>query len=246
MSNSSGIVIRRAGAVPAAVLILMRFVWRYGGTHLLPMSRVEGLPSVVQVITSLPPGFHQYKFCVDGEWKHDEHQPHTTIPVLGIVNTVLLAMQSNNTDGLYLNRNNPTRATNMDEDGDDNQASRHMVRIPDRTLTYTFPRTNESDLQVSRRRVSEFLSSKTAYELLPHSSKVVALDVDLPVKQALLHILHKEGVYVAPLCDSRVGQFVGVLSASDFILILEIVGQILLRNNLIHTPLLHGRRGKHT
>ncbi|KAM7280558.1 hypothetical protein ACFE04_007692 [Oxalis oulophora] len=235
MSNSSGIVIRRAGAVPAAVLIPMRFVWRYGGTHvslsgsfngwtqLLPMSRVEGLPSVVQVITSLPPGFHQYKFCVDGEWKHDEHQPHTTIPVLGIVNTVLLAMQPNNTDGLNLNPNNPTRATNMDEDGDDNQASQQMVRIPGRTLTYTNPRTSESDLQVSRRRVSEFLSSKTAYELLPHSSKVVALDVDLPVKQAL-HILHKEGVYVAPLCDSRIGQFVGVLSASDFILMLKELG----------------------
>jgi len=66
--------------------------------------------------------------------------------------------------------------------------------------------------------------------------QVVALDVDLPVKQAF-HILHEQvaifffsqmhdldnlqGVFMAPLWDFCKGQFVGVLSASDFILILR-------------------------
>ncbi|MCI32482.1 sucrose nonfermenting 4-like protein, partial [Trifolium medium] len=34
------------------------------------------------------------------------------------------------------------------------------------------PRMSESDLEVSRRRISEFLSGHTAYELLPESGKV--------------------------------------------------------------------------
>ncbi|CAI0460035.1 unnamed protein product [Linum tenue] len=54
-------------------------------------------------------------------------------------------------------------------------------------------------------------------------SQVIALDVKLPVKQAF-HILHEQGVPVAPLWDFSKGQFVGVLSAMDFILILRELG----------------------
>ncbi|XP_074301038.1 sucrose nonfermenting 4-like protein [Silene latifolia] len=76
------------------------------------------------------------------------------------------------------------------------------------------------DVQVSRQRISLFLSQHTAYELLPESGKVVALDVTLPVKQAF-HILYEHGVPVAPLWDFSESRFVGVLSAIDFILILR-------------------------
>ncbi|KAJ6359765.1 hypothetical protein OIU77_003885 [Salix suchowensis] len=79
------------------------------------------------------------------------------------------------------------------------------------------------DLEVSRHRISAFLSSHTAYELLPESGKVIALDVTLPVKQAF-HILYEQGIPVAPLWDFCKGQFVGVLTASDFILILRELG----------------------
>lgn len=34
----------------------------------------------------------QYKFYVDGEWRHDEHQPHVT-GNYGIVNTLLLTRE---------------------------------------------------------------------------------------------------------------------------------------------------------
>jgi hypothetical protein len=40
---------------------------------------------VFAVVCNLPPGVHQYKFIVDGEWRHDENQPYMPDP-LGNVN----------------------------------------------------------------------------------------------------------------------------------------------------------------
>ncbi|KAH1229650.1 Sucrose nonfermenting 4-like protein [Glycine max] len=58
---------------------------------------------------------------------------------------------------------------------------------------------------------------------LPQSGKVVALDITLPVKQAF-HALYREGISMAPLWDSNKCQFVGMLSAMDFILVLKEMG----------------------
>ncbi|XP_019425810.1 PREDICTED: sucrose nonfermenting 4-like protein isoform X1 [Lupinus angustifolius] len=214
---------RDVGGVSGTVLIPMRFVWPYGGrsvflsgsftrwSELLPMSPVEGCPSVFQVVYSVSPGYHQYKFYVDGEWRHDEHQPYVS-GEYGIVNTVLLATDPNYIP--VLTREIPS-GNNMDVD---NEAFRRMqVRLPDST------RISDADVQISRQCISAFLSMHTAYELLPESGKVVALDIELPVKQAF-HILHEQGIYVAPLWDFGKGKFVGVLSASDFILILRELG----------------------
>ena len=41
--------------------------------------------SVFAVVCNLPPGYHQYKFIVDGEWRHDENQAFIQDP-LGNVN----------------------------------------------------------------------------------------------------------------------------------------------------------------
>jgi len=51
----------------------------------------------------------------------------------------------------------------------------------------------------------------------------VALDVALPVKQAF-HALYEQGIPGAPLWDSSQQQFVGMLTASDFISILQRLG----------------------
>ncbi|KAI4317613.1 hypothetical protein L6164_025471 [Bauhinia variegata] len=228
MFNSSMDSAREAGAVAGTVLIPMRFVWPYGGrsvylsgsfarwSELLPMSPVEGCPTLFQVIYSLTPGYHQYKFFVDGEWRHDEHQPFIT-GEYGIVNTVFLA-----TDPNYMPVLTPDIASGSNMDVD-NEAFRRVVRLTDGTLTEVLPRISDADVQTSRQRISAFLSTHTAYELLPESGKVVALDVDLPVKQAF-HILHEQGIPIAPLWDFCKGQFVGVLSALDFILILRELG----------------------
>lgn len=77
-----------------------------------------------------------------------------------------------------------------------------------------------SDLDATKQRVVDFLNRHTVYELLPESGKVVALDVTLPVKQAF-HALYEQAVPSAPLWDVESQQFVGMLSASDFITILR-------------------------
>ncbi|KDD72481.1 hypothetical protein H632_c3290p0, partial [Helicosporidium sp. ATCC 50920] len=83
-----------------SLFVPTKFVWRFGGNqvHLcgsftrwvetVTMSPVENEPSVFQVVVHLPPGYHQYKFIVDGEWRHDEAQPFMPDP-LGNVNNWL-------------------------------------------------------------------------------------------------------------------------------------------------------------
>ena len=53
------------------------------------MTAVEGQAvGTFAVVVHLPPGYHQYKFIVDGEWRHDESQPFMPDP-LGNVNNWL-------------------------------------------------------------------------------------------------------------------------------------------------------------
>ncbi|WJX23662.1 AMP-activated serine/threonine-protein kinase regulatory subunit, variant 2 [Trifolium repens] len=221
--------VRDVGSVVGTVLIPTRFVWPYGGrsvflsgsftrwSELLPMTPVEGCPTVFQVIYRLPPGYHQYKFFVDGEWRHDENHPYVH-GQYGIVNTVLLA-----TDPNYIPLITSDIASGNNMDVDNETFRRVQVRVADNALSEALPRISDTDVQISRQRISAFLSKHTAYELLPESGKVVALDVDVPVKQAF-HILHEQGIYMAPLWDMSKGQFVGVLSALDFVLILRELG----------------------
>ncbi|CAI9284786.1 unnamed protein product [Lactuca saligna] len=192
--SASGMDYGREGGGAGTILTPARFVWPYGGRSVYlsgsftgwsehwPMTPVEGCPTVFQTICSLPPGYHQYKFIVDGEWRHDEHQPFVT--------------------GNYGVR---------------------VVRVSDCTSHDLLTRISDADLAVSRQRISVFLSTHMAYELLPESGKVIALDVELPVKQAF-HILFEQGISTAPLWDFSKGQFVGVLSALDFILIMRELG----------------------
>lgn len=47
-----------------------------------------------------------------------------------------------------------------------------QVQISDGTLTDTVPAISDADIQLSHQRVSAFLTSHSAYELLPESGKV--------------------------------------------------------------------------
>ncbi|KAI3975670.1 hypothetical protein MKX01_023096 [Papaver californicum] len=211
------------GAVTGVNLIPARFVWQYGGTRVfisgsftrwtesIPMSPVEGCPLMFQAILSLPPGYHQYKFFVDGEWRHDERLPIVS-GNYGIVNIRRLIREPDSSP------ETPRSRSHMDVD-----AFESVVTVIDDTLQEAVPNVSSVDLEVSRRRISVFLSTYTAYELLPESGKVIALDVNLPVKQAF-HILYEQGITVAPLWDFCNAQFVGVITASDFLLILRELG----------------------
>ncbi|KAL8486252.1 hypothetical protein ACS0TY_023093 [Phlomoides rotata] len=210
------------------VLIPTRFVWPYGGRVVYisgsftgwtqwPMTPVEGCPTVFQTICRLPPGYHQYKFVVDGEWRHDEHQPFINNSI-GIVNTILLTRESEYLSPMLSPQVPP--GSSMDVD---NEAFQRAVRLSDGTSPEPFPTISDADLEISRHRIAVFMSAHKAYELLPDSGKVIALDVELPVKQAF-HILHEQGIPMAPLWDFSKGKFVGVLSALDFILIMRELG----------------------
>ncbi|KAJ0976232.1 hypothetical protein J5N97_018197 [Dioscorea zingiberensis] len=211
------------------MLIPTRFVWPHGGKRVyltgsftrwsdhIQMSPVEDCPTVFQTVYRLAPGFHQYKFCVDGEWRHDERQPYVA-GNYGIVNTVLLTGEPDPMPAM-LSPDMTGNRMNMDVD---NENFQRVVTLSG-ALQESVLRSSETDIEISRHRISVFLSAHTAYELLPESGKVIALDVNLPVKQAF-HILYEQGIPVAPLWDFYRGQFVGVLSALDFILILRELG----------------------
>ncbi|XP_072996780.1 sucrose nonfermenting 4-like protein isoform X1 [Typha latifolia] len=218
------------GGVGGPLLIPTRFVWPYGGRRVfltgsftrwsehLPMSPLESCPTVFQAIYNLSPGYHQYKFFVDGEWRHDENQPFET-GGYGTVNTLLLTRDVDPMPAI-LSPGTPGSRMNMDLD---NETFQRVVTMSDGALQEGPRRISDADIRISHRRISDFLSAHTVYDLLPDSGKVIALDVNLPVKQAF-HILYEQGIPVAPLWDFFSRQFVGVLSPLDFILILRELG----------------------
>ncbi|KAH9689305.1 Sucrose nonfermenting 4-like protein [Citrus sinensis] len=231
--------------VVGSILVPVRFIWPNGGRRVslsgsftrwsepMPMSPSEGCPAVFQIICRLPPGHHQYKFYVDGEWRHDENQPHVS-GNYGVVNCVYIAVPQ---PDMVPNTISPETSGNMEVDDVvmrpvlmfvlRETAWCRMINVKttfredylDRTFE-GFAQYSEADLQLSRDRISSFLSTHTVYELLPDSGKVTALDVNLAVKQAF-HVLYEQGLPMVPLWDDFKGRFVGVLSALDFILILR-------------------------
>ncbi|PKA62256.1 Sucrose nonfermenting 4-like protein [Apostasia shenzhenica] len=216
---------QEAGGATGELLLPKTFVWPYGGSRVMvtgtftrwsdhvQMSPVEGCPTLFQATCRLTPGMHQYKFYVDGEWRHDEQQP--SVPgSYGIVNTVFVTREPDSLTAI-LSPGTP--------------GSKHMDIDPDTfqqvcgSLQETRLGLLETDIEASRHCITDFLSSNAVHDLLPDSGKVIALDVNLPVKQAF-HILYEQGTPVAPLWDSFRGRFVGVLSPLDFILILRELG----------------------
>ncbi|GAQ87534.1 Cystathionine beta-synthase domain containing protein [Klebsormidium nitens] len=259
-----------------AILIPTRFVWPYGGRHVhlcgsftrwretLPMSPVDGHHNWFAVVCSLPPGYHQYKFIVDGEWRHDDAQ-HSIRDPLGNVNNLLLVKEP---EPLPVD---PQQAQHVQQGPDQQGGGVRMdplppqhphqqgpahpplaqepqaplpqpdAALPPSSSSHFQPVANDaaapgleravsipsdtpvgglSDADATKQRVADFLNRHTVYELLPESGKVVALDVTLPVKQAF-HALYEQAVPSAPLWDVESQQFVGMLSASDFITILR-------------------------
>jgi len=246
-----------------------RFTWSYGGAHVhlcgsftnwletVPMAR-DGDGRVFTVMCDLPPGYHQYKFIVDGQWRHDENQAFIQDP-LGNVNNWLYvkpAAGAASPAGAapkaaeIVPRSAPVpvpgkmsayRSTMSEESGgmdwmrDDagesgTTAARAGTLKSRRTSMDTMnaqraiaedvdtgaesPRSGEVD--TSGARVMEFLHKHTAYELIPESNKVVVLDTKLPIRQAF-HAFYEQGIYAAPLWDEDARDFIGLLSAGDFI-----------------------------
>ncbi|CAJ0942950.1 unnamed protein product, partial [Mesorhabditis belari] len=66
---------------------------------------------------------------------------------------------------------------------------------------------------------SLFMKAHKCYDLIPISTKLVVFDTHLPVRKAFYALIYNN-VRAAPLYDSAKGQYVGMLTITDFIKIL--------------------------
>jgi len=215
-------------------LIPTRFIWRYGGNQVflcgsftrwvdtVPMQTVEGSPGLYSCVVSLPPGYHQYKFIVDGEWRHDEAQACLPDPMGNVNNWIFV--KSVETQNVQLPINFAPMSTSSKVNLVRGSGEEHKRSAPDGdTEMETSSSAQETSLLIigdevsfTRQKVAEFLSSHTTYELVPDSGKVIVLDTQLRIQTAF-HALHEQGIPAAPLWDSVRRQICGMISASDFI-----------------------------
>jgi len=82
------------------------------------------------------------------------------------------------------------------------------------TLHATDLKEDESQIYI------KFFKFHKCYDLIPTSAKLVVFDTQLLVKKAFFALVYN-GVRAAPLWDSRKQQFVGMLTITDFIRILQ-------------------------
>ncbi|CAG9539616.1 unnamed protein product [Cercopithifilaria johnstoni] len=67
---------------------------------------------------------------------------------------------------------------------------------------------------------SSFMRAHKCYDLIPTSTKLVVFDTELLVKKAFFALIYN-GVRAAPLWDSKRQEFIGMLTITDFIRILQ-------------------------
>ena len=229
---------------------------RWVGT--LQMHPVDGQPNLFQCFVSLPPGYHQFKYIADGEWRYDEEQEFVTDPMGNVNNQVYIPAAVSlapgaggaggplppgmphgaaaatelraRSDSLDLHRraslDQQRRASAAGSEGRPEaagggggggaDASMGDVAVGPGGLVPPMPLEVGDELAFTRRKVSEFLASHTAYELIPDSGKLVVIDTQLPVRQAF-HTLYEQGIPMAPIWDSETCTLCGMVSASDFI-----------------------------
>ena len=67
---------------------------------------------------------------------------------------------------------------------------------------------------------TDLLNKHTCYEMIPASGKIVVLDVSLDIKAAFRALIENR-IKSAPLWDFNVGDYVGMITVTDFINILR-------------------------
>ncbi|KAI3773531.1 hypothetical protein L1987_48061 [Smallanthus sonchifolius] len=203
-------------------MVHTHFVWSQGGNQVFlcvdftawikyhQMVTVEGSSTTFMAICDLPPGLHKFKFLVDGVWRIDEKQP--IVEDEYGVNNVVVVEQS---QIFSVNDVLPV----MDIDGYD-----HRNHADGASTSGSVPNEIEveitgDDIETTTRRLFKHFSSCKAYDLIPDSGKVFALDDNIAVEDAFL-VMHEQGLAVAPLWNAANLQISGMLTASDFIMIL--------------------------
>ncbi|KAJ8553527.1 hypothetical protein K7X08_024205 [Anisodus acutangulus] len=206
-------------------MVLVTFTWRYGGSQVflcgsfdgwseqILMNLVEGSAVVFQRIVDVPPGYHKYKFLVDGIWQVDQEQLCVQ-DEYGAINNLVFVEESDSAPSGLLREDAQSKlvsgiagSMHLEASSSHGQQLKPVMQLLD------------NEIDISRHRLFIFLSSCRACELIPKSGKVFALDTEVAVKQAF-HIMYEQGLAVMPLWDERNAMISGMFTASDFILIL--------------------------
>ncbi|AET38026.1 AMP-activated serine/threonine-protein kinase regulatory subunit SNF4 Ecym_2281 [Eremothecium cymbalariae DBVPG len=78
----------------------------------------------------------------------------------------------------------------------------------------------ELEQKIAVQSIRLFLKSKTSYDVLPVSYRLIVLDTSLLVKKSL-NILLQNNIVSAPLWDSTTSKFAGLLTSLDFINVIQ-------------------------
>ncbi|KAK6464594.1 gamma subunit of 5'-AMP-activated protein kinase [Scheffersomyces coipomensis] len=78
----------------------------------------------------------------------------------------------------------------------------------------------EHDQKIGIKAIRLFLQSKTSYDVLPVSYRLIVLDTSLLVKKSL-NILLQNNIVSAPLWNNQNSRFAGLLTSSDFINVIQ-------------------------
>ncbi|XP_073040036.1 sucrose nonfermenting 4-like protein isoform X2 [Primulina eburnea] len=178
----------------------------------IQMIPIDGSATVFQRIIDVPPGCYQYKFLVDGTWQVDQQQI-CDVDEYGTVNNIVLVC---GTELMIPDFN--AEAFQPSTSGANDKAMLSVGSSGNLSIEPAL-QLSDADMDILRQVLSMHLLSAAVYELIPNSGKVLLLDVEVDVKQAF-HVMYDEGLRVVPLWDEHNRQVAGMLTASDFILIL--------------------------
>ncbi|EDO19452.1 hypothetical protein Kpol_1002p100 [Vanderwaltozyma polyspora DSM 70294] len=78
----------------------------------------------------------------------------------------------------------------------------------------------DMEQKLSLTAIRQFLKSKTSYDVLPVSFRLIVLDTSLLVKKAL-NVLLQNNIVSAPLWDAKTSRFAGLLTSDDFINVIQ-------------------------
>ncbi|KAI3686330.1 hypothetical protein L1987_80004 [Smallanthus sonchifolius] len=207
-------------------MVHTQFVWSHGGNQVLlcgdftgwikyqQMVPVEGSSTMFTTICDLPPGLHKFKFLVDGVWRIDQQQLYKE-DEYGVNNIVLVKQPEVMPQTLIVDDGLPVMDIDSLDDHNHADNASTSSNVPHESLLPL----QAGDIETTRNRLSQHLSSYTVYELIPDSGKVFALDANVSVEEAFI-VMHEEGFAVAPLWDEASHRISGMLTSSDFILIL--------------------------
>ncbi|CAH6721068.1 5'-AMP-activated protein kinase subunit gamma [[Candida] jaroonii] len=101
------------------------------------------------------------------------------------------------------------------------------------------PEQIDQDQNLGIKAIRLFLQSKTSYDVLPVSYRLVVLDTNLLVKKSL-NILLQNNIVSAPLWNNKTSRFSGLLSSSDFINVIQYYFQFPEKVDLVDKLTLNG------